>query len=90
MLADWDVTERLVEALAPELLPMLLGTDPSSDGLPLTNTLLAELQRRGVSRDTLLQCLQDLGQEVSFLGDADLKGGCVTHGMLGGERGACE
>ncbi|KAG1661655.1 hypothetical protein FOA52_007536 [Chlamydomonas sp. UWO 241] len=64
VLADWDVTERLVEALAPELLPMLLGTDPSSNSLPLTNTLMAELQRRGVSRDQLLQCLQDLGQEL--------------------------
>eukprot|EP00955_Chlamydomonas_euryale_P022817 240884-Chlamydomonas_euryale.AAC.1 len=43
---------------------MLVGTDPLSDGLPLTNTLLAELQRRGVSRDQLLSTLQELGGEL--------------------------
>ena len=63
-LVDFDAGERVMEQLAPELLPMLVGLDPKSSAVPITNTLLAELQRRGVSRDQLLQTLQSLGAEV--------------------------
>ncbi|GAX76658.1 hypothetical protein CEUSTIGMA_g4104.t1 [Chlamydomonas eustigma] len=60
-LVDFDAGERVVEQLAPELLPMLVGLDPTTNSLPITNTLLAELQRRGVSRDALIATLQQLG-----------------------------
>ena len=60
-LVDFDAGERVMEQLAPELLPMLVGLDASTSSLPITNTLLAELQRRGVSRDTLLSSLHALG-----------------------------
>lgn len=53
-----------MEALAPELLPMLVGIESPANFIPITNTLLAELQRRGVSRDQLLATLQQLGSEV--------------------------
>ncbi len=59
-LVDFDVCERLVEQLAPELLAMLVGQD-SASMVGLTNTVLAELQRRGVSRDALIEALQALG-----------------------------
>jgi hypothetical protein len=63
-LVDFDVGERLMENLAPELLPMLIGLDPKTGTLPVTNTLLAELQRRGVSRDQMLLTLRTLSAEV--------------------------
>ena len=56
--------ERLVEELAPELLAALVGMPsglPAYNFVPVTNTLLAELQRRGVSRDQLLSTLQSIG-----------------------------
>ena len=53
-----------MEALAPELLPMLVSLEPHSNFVPVTNNLLAELQRRGVSRDDLISVLQDLGKEL--------------------------
>jgi 2,3-diketo-5-methylthio-1-phosphopentane phosphatase len=53
--------ERIVEQLAPELLPMLVGIDGVANFIPITNTLLSEIQRRGVSRDQLLTSLQQLG-----------------------------
>ena len=56
--------ERVIEELAPELLAALVGMGGSLPGvnfIPTTNTLLAELQRRGVSRDQLLSTLQHIG-----------------------------
>ncbi len=56
-----------MEELAPELLPALVGYGgdalPAANFVPLTNSLLAELQRRGVSRDQLLSTLQKIGSE---------------------------
>jgi len=64
-LIDFDCGERVMEQLAPELLPMLAGLESPTNFIPITNTLLAELQRRGVSRDALLSTLQEIGaQEV--------------------------
>ncbi len=73
-LLDFDAGERLVEQLAPELLPMMVraADDDGDDGvladpaaacasLPLTNSLLSEVQRRGVSRDELLAALRSIG-----------------------------
>ena len=63
-LVDFSPVERVVEALAPELLPSLVGqgSEPGGDALPLTNSLLEEMQRRGVSRDQLLAALQVTGR----------------------------
>lgn len=64
--------ERVMEALAPELLPMLVGLDPHESYIPITNTLLSELQRRGVSRDELLTTLQQLGSSPDFMPPSSL------------------
>lgn len=56
--------ERVFEELAPELLPMLVSLESPSNFIPVTNNLLAELQRRGVSRDKLLTTLQRAGQDM--------------------------
>ncbi|KAG2452881.1 hypothetical protein HYH02_002225 [Chlamydomonas schloesseri] len=63
-LTDCDAGEAVVEQLAPELLPMLIGLDPRQSYIPITNTILSEIQRRGVSRDQLLTTLQQLGAEI--------------------------
>ncbi|MEW5298482.1 MAG: hypothetical protein WDW36_001600 [Sanguina aurantia] len=63
-LTDYDAGERVVEQLAPELLPMLVGLETPSNAIPITNSLLSEVQRRGVSRDALLTTLQRLGSEL--------------------------
>lgn len=49
---------QVIEELAPELLPMLVGVESPANFIPITNQLLEELHRRGVSRDELLQCLR--------------------------------
>jgi hypothetical protein len=53
-----------MEELAPELLPMLVSLESPANFIPVTNNLLAELQRRGVSRDKLLSTLQRAGQDM--------------------------
>ncbi|GIL69636.1 hypothetical protein Vretimale_10282 [Volvox reticuliferus] len=63
-LTDFDAGETIVERLAPELLPMLIGLDAGQSYIPITNTILSEIQRRGVSRDQLLTALQQLGGEL--------------------------
>ncbi|GLI62617.1 hypothetical protein VaNZ11_005280 [Volvox africanus] len=63
-LTDFDAGETIVERLAPELLPMLIGLDARQSYIPITNTILSEIQRRGVSRDQLLTALQQLGGEL--------------------------
>ncbi|KAF5830891.1 hypothetical protein DUNSADRAFT_13901 [Dunaliella salina] len=63
-LIDFDAGERVIEELAPELLPMLVGIEGPANFIPITNQLLEELHRRGVSRDDLLHCLKRLGSEV--------------------------
>ncbi|GFR46786.1 hypothetical protein Agub_g8417 [Astrephomene gubernaculifera] len=70
-LTDVDAGEAVVEQLAPELLPMLMGLAANQSYIPITNTILSEMQRRGVSRDLLLTTLQQLGAEMP-LGSLEL------------------
>eukprot|EP00798_Chlamydomonas_sp_ICE-L_P022504 gene22504-29630_t len=70
-LMDCSSGERVVEELAPELLPALIGTS-DSDLLPVMNNLLGELQRRGVSRDQLLSTLQGIGASGLLSGALDV------------------
>ncbi|KAK9844379.1 hypothetical protein WJX74_001674 [Apatococcus lobatus] len=63
-LTDCDAGERLVGELAPELLPMLATLEMPANFVPMTNTILAEMQRRGIGRDQILTELQKMGQEI--------------------------
>lgn len=56
--------ERLVGELAPELAPLLSTIQMPANFIPLTNDVLAEMQRRGVTRDALLVALQRMGAEL--------------------------
>lgn len=58
------VGERLVGELAPELLPWLTGQEQPANFVPITNEVLQEMSRRGISRDKLLTQLQLLGAEL--------------------------
>lgn len=59
-----DAGERLVGELAPELVPWLTGLQQPANFVPVTNEVLKEMARRGVSRDKLLTSLQLLGSEL--------------------------
>lgn len=59
-----DAGERLVGELAPELVPWLTGLEQPANFVPITNEVLKEMARRGVSRDKLLTSLQLLGSEL--------------------------
>ena len=63
-LTDCDAGERLVGELAPELAPMLASLQMPANFVPLTNAVLAEMARRGVSRDRLLGTLRAMGAEM--------------------------
>ena len=63
-LTDCDAGERLVGELAPELAPMLASLQMPANFVPLTNAVLAEMARRGVSRDRLLGTLRTMGAEM--------------------------
>lgn len=56
--------ERLVGALAPELAPMLAALEMPANFVPTTNSVLAEMQRRGIGRDTILAELRVMGGEI--------------------------
>lgn len=56
--------ERVTDELAPELTSLLSSLEMPANFVPVTNTVLAEMQRRGVSRDKLLHTLRAMGQEV--------------------------
>jgi hypothetical protein len=56
--------ERLVAELAPELVPWLASLEQPANFVPITNEVLKEMARRGVSRDKLLTTLQLLGAEL--------------------------
>jgi hypothetical protein len=56
--------ERLVGELAPELAPMLAALEMPANFVPTTNAVLAEMQRRGISRDTILSELRRMGAEI--------------------------
>lgn len=56
--------ERLVGELAPELTPMLAALQQPANFVPLTNAVLSEMGRRGISRDRLLVALRGMGEEI--------------------------
>ena len=56
--------ERLVGELAPELVPMLASLQQPANFVPLTNAVLAEVARRGVSEKKLVAALQGMGAEI--------------------------
>ena len=56
--------ERLVEELAPELVPMLTALEMPANFVPVTNAVLSEMARRGVSRDKILATLRAMGAEL--------------------------
>ena len=71
LLLDFDNTvttananEALFGNLVPELLPLLDGIEASESAVPATNNVLTQMQLRGVSRDTLVAALRDLGQRI--------------------------
>jgi phosphoserine phosphatase len=63
-IVDYDAGERLVGELAPELAPQLAALQMPADFVPLTNDVLAEMARRGVTRERLLEELKAMGGEV--------------------------
>ena len=63
-IVDYDAGERLVGELAPELAPQLAALQMPADFVPLTNDVLAEMARRGVTRERLLEELKLMGSEV--------------------------
>lgn len=56
--------ERLVGELAPELAPMLAALQMPANFVPVTNDVLKEMMRRGITRAQLLATLQIMGGEV--------------------------
>jgi hypothetical protein len=58
--------ERLVGELAPELAPMLASLEMPANFVPLTNAVMAEMARRGVSRDRILSTLRKMGTEMPY------------------------
>lgn len=59
-----DAGESLIGQLAPELLPLLDGLEMPAPFVEATNGILAEMQRRGISRDLIVSTLRDLGQRL--------------------------
>ena len=53
-----------MEELAPELAPMLASIEMPANFVPLTNAVMAEMARRGVSRQQILTTLHNMGQEL--------------------------
>ena len=56
--------ERLVEELAPELVPMLQSLQMPANFVPVTNAVLAEMARRGIDRQQILTALRNMGSEL--------------------------
>ena len=50
-----------MEELAPELAPMLASLAMPANFVPMTNAVLGEMARRGVSRDRILATLRAMG-----------------------------
>lgn len=63
-ITDFDAGERLVGEIAPELAPMLASLEMPANFVPVTNAVLGEMQRRGVSRDAILTELRRMGTEI--------------------------
>lgn len=63
-LTDWDAGERLTDEIAPELTSLLSTVESPANFIPLTNTVLSEMHRRGVSRDKIISVLRGMGAEI--------------------------
>jgi 2,3-diketo-5-methylthio-1-phosphopentane phosphatase len=63
-ITDYDAGERLCDELAPELTSLLSQMETPANFVPVTNTVLSEMQRRGVSRDKLVETLRVMGTEM--------------------------
>jgi RNA polymerase II subunit A small phosphatase-like protein len=58
-LTDWDSCERLCDELAPELTSLLSQMETPANFIPVTNTVFQEMQRRGISRDVIVDKLRN-------------------------------
>lgn len=63
-LIEYDAGERICDDLAPELTSLLSQIETPANFVPVTNAVLAEMQRRGISRDRLVGTLRSMGGEV--------------------------
>lgn len=63
-ITDWDAAERLCDDLCPELTSLLSAVDELACYVPMTNTVLSEMTRRGVSRDAIVRALASQGADV--------------------------
>eukprot|EP00890_Picochlorum_soloecismus_P001835 jgi/Picsp_1/2652/NSC_00882-R1_ctd small phosphatase-like protein len=63
-LTDWDAGERLTDEIAPELTSLLSTVESPANFIPLTNTVLSEMHRRGISRDKIISVLRGMGAEI--------------------------
>ena len=63
-ITDWDAGERLTDEISPELTSLLSSVESPANFIPLTNTVLSEMHRRGVSRDKIINVLRGMGAEV--------------------------
>lgn len=63
-LTDWDSAERLVDEISPELTSLLSSVETLANFIPMTNTVLSEMHRRGVTRDKIVQVLTEMGKEI--------------------------
>jgi 2,3-diketo-5-methylthio-1-phosphopentane phosphatase len=63
-ITDFDAAERLCDELCPELTSLLSAVEELACYVPMTNTVLSEMHRRGVSRDAIVRTLTKMGAEV--------------------------
>ena len=72
------VGERLVEELAPELVPMLQSIEMPANFVPVTNAVLAEMARRGIGRQQILTALRNMGSELPEESVEMIQVGCAS------------
>jgi RNA polymerase II subunit A small phosphatase-like protein len=58
-LTDWDSCERLCDELTPELTSLLSQIETPANFIPTTNIVFQEMQRRGISRDQIVNVLRN-------------------------------
>lgn len=80
-ITDWDAGERLCNQLAPELTSLLAHMEMPANFVPATNAVLAEMHRRGISRDRLLATLRDMGRELPLASGTLLRWAASTPGL---------
>lgn len=52
--------------LAPELAPMLQSLQMPANFVPLTNAVLSEMARRGITRDKVRALAVEQGRQMSY------------------------